>query len=67
MRKKLFGQEDHVRRYSIDYRDRLENAGFKVDIIRYSDSLDPLVIKKYVLFPEGDSSIAKGWIYRCSK
>ena len=32
-RLRLFGQEDHVRRYGIDYRDRLEEAGFIVQCV----------------------------------
>lgn len=32
----LFGQPDHVRIYGRDYTQRLENAGFKVDIIDYT-------------------------------
>ena len=32
-RKKLFGQRDHVRSYGIDFKDRLEEEGFKVTAI----------------------------------
>lgn len=32
-RLKYFGQEDHVRVYGLDYKDRLENTGFKVRLI----------------------------------
>jgi SAM-dependent methyltransferase len=32
-RKRLFGQEDHVRRYGPDYRDRLSAAGFDVHTV----------------------------------
>jgi SAM-dependent methyltransferase len=31
-RERLFGQHDHVRRYGLDYKDRLEEAGFKVTV-----------------------------------
>jgi SAM-dependent methyltransferase len=33
-RLRRFGQRDHVRRYGWDYVDRLEEAGFEVDVIR---------------------------------
>jgi SAM-dependent methyltransferase len=36
-RLRLFGQEDHVRRYGPDYVDRLTAAGFEVSEIRVSD------------------------------
>jgi len=36
-RLKVFGQKDHVRRYSPDYADRLREAGFKVEIIKATD------------------------------
>jgi hypothetical protein len=31
-RRRRFGQEDHVRRYGADYRDRLREAGFAVAV-----------------------------------
>ena len=38
-RKKHFGQEDHVRIYSVSgLRDRLRNSGFEVDVREYSES-----------------------------
>ena len=36
-RLKVFGQEDHVRRYGPDYVERLRAAGFTVEIIKVSD------------------------------
>jgi ubiquinone/menaquinone biosynthesis C-methylase UbiE len=36
-RLRIFGQEDHVRRYGTDYLDRLEGAGFEVKINCVSD------------------------------
>src|SRR5262249_22552432 len=36
-RLRLFGHEDHVRRYGPDYVDRLEAAGFDVEEIRAAD------------------------------
>ena len=31
IREELFGQDDHVRKYGLDYADRLRNAGFNVE------------------------------------
>jgi hypothetical protein len=36
-RLRVFGQEDHVRRYGPDYADRLREAGFEVEVTRVSD------------------------------
>lgn len=36
-RLRLYGQEDHVRRYGPDYIDRLREAGFNVDTFKVSD------------------------------
>lgn len=38
-RLKAFGQEDHVRRCGLDYPDRFREAGFSVDVLRYSERL----------------------------
>ncbi len=34
-REEAFGQGDHVRIYAKDYKDRLEHAGFKVDVFKW--------------------------------
>jgi SAM-dependent methyltransferase len=34
-REQAFGQADHVRLYARDYKDRLENAGFKVEVFQW--------------------------------
>lgn len=48
-RKKIFGQENHVRMYSKDdYVQRLQLAGFKVD----QESLDEETVGKYALNPD---------------
>jgi SAM-dependent methyltransferase len=39
-RLRLFGQEDHVRRYGPDFVDRLKEAGFEIQVIRAPDFLD---------------------------
>lgn len=60
-RLRVFGQEDHVRRYGSDYIDRLREAGFKVKVSCVSD-----------LFQESDIehmglTSASGDIYYCTK
>lgn len=39
-RLRVFGQEDHVRRYGPDYLDRLREAGFKVTVSTVADIVD---------------------------
>lgn len=39
-RERLFGQHDHRRRYGLDYKDRLEEAGFVVDVDEFVRTLD---------------------------
>ena len=46
---RVYGQEDHVRLYGADYRDRLEEAGFEVSIDRFLDELAPEVVDRYRL------------------
>jgi SAM-dependent methyltransferase len=60
-RLKVFGQEDHVRRYGPDYVDRLHEAGFKVTITRVSD-----LFEKDNVILMGLTS-ASGEIYYCTK
>lgn len=38
-RRKLYGQEDHVRKYGRDYKERLGSAGFNVSIDSFADEL----------------------------
>lgn len=38
-RLRLFGQDDHVRRYGPDFEDRLQDAGFRVDRVEPADFL----------------------------
>ncbi|OGV60065.1 MAG: methyltransferase type 11 [Lentisphaerae bacterium RIFOXYA12_FULL_48_11] len=60
-RQKLFGQEDHVRRYGADYIERLHEAGFKVKVSQASDLSGPKNIVRMGLTP------ASGEIYYCYK
>ena len=59
-RRKAFGQEDHVRVYGRDYKERLEEAGFFVRADPYVKELGPEKIHIFVLPPEED-------IYYCEK
>jgi SAM-dependent methyltransferase len=50
-RRRLFGEADHVRWYGHDLLDRLERAGFAVEIVR-ADGLEQAVIEQYGLKAE---------------
>jgi SAM-dependent methyltransferase len=47
-REELFGQDDHVRKYGMDYIDRLEEAGFKVEK-NYVTELSEEQLKQYAI------------------
>jgi len=59
-RKRVFGQSDHVRVYGKDYKDRLEEAGFRVKVDDYVKRLGADKIKQYALMEDED-------IYYCEK
>lgn len=63
-RLKYFDQEDHVRKYGFDFKDRLIAAGFTVNVDRYLFGLDENTINRFRLVPESNS---KECIYFCSK
>jgi len=44
-----FGQADHVRKYGLDFADRLRSVGFLVDPIVYATTLDHGAIARYGL------------------
>jgi Methyltransferase domain len=48
-RLRLYGQEDHVRRYGRDYFDRLESAGFAPEAIYLADELPAELIARHRL------------------
>ena len=48
-REKLFGQDDHVRRYGKDYAQRIKSAGFEAVEDRFVDSLPAKQREKYGL------------------
>lgn len=59
-REKAFGQKDHVRIYGKDYKDRLENAGFTVNVDNYITNFSEEECIRYGLMIEED-------IYYCTK
>lgn len=59
-RLKAFGQSDHVRRYGLDYADRLREAGFSVDVFRINDIVDDKDAETMKLFASGE-------IFYCTK
>jgi SAM-dependent methyltransferase len=48
-RERVYGQDDHVRLYGLDYGQRLQQAGFEVTEDRYIDELGDELIRKYAL------------------
>ena len=60
-RLRVFGHEDHVRNYGPDYIDRLQDAGFKVEVTRINDFVENNDAVRMGLTSVG------GEIYRCTK
>ena len=60
-RRRLFGQEDHVRRYGPDYADRLSEEGFRVEKYSREDFLNAKDIKRIGI------TKASGDIFVCRK
>ena len=60
MREKLYGQDDHVRLYGLDYPKRLQEAGFEVLEYDMQKSLGESKIERYCL-DKGDR------LYLCLK
>ena len=65
-REKFFGQYDHVRLYGLDYKDKLEEAGFKVKVEDYVQELGTEKTKKYKL-EETTNKYMCNKIYYCTK
>jgi SAM-dependent methyltransferase len=59
-RKRAFGQEDHVRIYGRDYKNRLEQAGFTVKLDNFAHGLGLEKIRRHVLPAEEP-------VYYCTK
>ena len=63
-RRRRFGQEDHVRLYGKDFKNRLQNAGFQVEVVEYSKQLDVVEIERSRLMANDD---AEDWIFLAHK
>lgn len=59
-REKAFGQADHVRWYGLDYKERLEKVGFKVEVDNYVKRFSKKELKRY-------GFISSELIYKVSK
>jgi len=59
-RERLFGQSDHVRVYGRDYPARLQEAGFRVNAVRFAAELPAEVVRACGLDERED-------IFHCSK
>jgi SAM-dependent methyltransferase len=67
-RLRAFGQEDHVRVYGRDFKHRLEEAGFRVQIDRYLDRVDEKRIERHALRARVDTgSLRAEDVYVCTK
>lgn len=58
-RERMFGRYDHVRKYGLDYKNRLEKAGFTVKVDDYVTEVGTEIKRKYALGGEK--------IYFCTK
>ncbi|MEC7478360.1 MAG: class I SAM-dependent methyltransferase [Bacteroidota bacterium] len=58
-REKYFGQYDHVREYGLDFKDRVEHAGFEVEMINYSTKISQDLVIKYGLMKDDLIPIGK--------
>ena len=59
-REKLYGQDDHLRLFGLDYGKKLAAAGFKVTESNFINELSPDLVERYAL-PKGEI------IYFCEK
>ncbi len=48
-RQKYFGQYDHVREYGLDFKERVEKAGFEVEMVYYTENFSEEIKLKYGL------------------
>jgi ubiquinone/menaquinone biosynthesis C-methylase UbiE len=55
-----FWQKDHVRLFGLDYKDKLEAAGFKVTVEDYTKQISADLVERYRL-PKGEL------LYMCRK
>ncbi|MEO5603883.1 MAG: methyltransferase domain-containing protein [Cyclobacteriaceae bacterium] len=67
-REKAFGQNDHVRVYGRDFKDRIASVGFHVREEKFVESLPRELVNKYALLPSLPPVMeTEGWIYYCTK
>jgi len=59
-REQAFGQKDHVRIYARDYKDRLECAGFSVEVYNFAKTLGDSIAYRYAVQTNEN-------LYICSK
>ena len=48
-REKYFGQYDHVREYGLDFKERVEKAGFEIEMVYYTENFSEEMKSKYGL------------------
>ena len=53
-REKIYGQDDHVRKYGKDYKNRLELVGFRVELVNPNHILSKDEIKRYSVIENED-------------
>ena len=58
-REKNFGQYDHVREYGLDFKDRIEEVGFEVEMLNYGENFSKKMKIKYGLLENDLIPIAK--------
>jgi ubiquinone/menaquinone biosynthesis C-methylase UbiE len=63
-RLKYFGQEDHVREYGLDFKDRLTEAGFQVKVETLKEEISPNSVFRYRLLTT-DKNLQS--VYFCTK
>jgi SAM-dependent methyltransferase len=59
-RLRVFGQPDRVRRYGLDYVDRLAKAGFEVNRVQYARQLNDRTVRRIGL-------LNHEWVFHCVK
>lgn len=64
LRLKYYGQVHHLRKYGLDFKNKLESVGFDVKEVRYFDIVDE---SKRKLFGLSDDQIFSDIIFVCTK
>ncbi|GMQ25234.1 class I SAM-dependent methyltransferase [Algoriphagus sp. oki45] len=58
-REKLFGQRDHVRKFGLDYAERLRKSGLQIEENQFVKELPVDLVKKYALAPNETLFVCK--------